>query len=172
MKPILFPVAFCIAIAATTAAPARADVPDGAYYTRGGVTITMDVGFTAGENVAVTAISPSGWSNTVSGTPGPNHSNQHATCEDSGVMNVPTETGTAQVRVNDGRVELNVNGTWERMRRNWRMEYLMRRGTVPPGGHEEVVSLPFDANGEISFDEWRAMTFTADPTRGRAARRN
>jgi hypothetical protein len=174
MKALLFPIALCIAVSTSSVSDAQGGVRDGSTWTGGGMVIAMDIGFTSTEGVVTAqAISASGWSNTTNGTEGANHSDEHASCDDSGVMYVPTETGTMAVTCTDGRVERWDGQRWVPM---WRRidanRQLMDRGEHPPGGGEEVVTLPWTLYDEVSFEWWRAQQIRQAEERGRAARRN
>ncbi len=121
MKSLLFPLSFCIAVSAAAApTEAQGSVNDGSVWRGGGVTIAMDIGFTSTEGVVTAqAISASGWSNTTTGTAGDNHSDEHASCDTSGVMTVPTEEGMIQVKCDNGRVKRKDGDTWRPMYRVW-----------------------------------------------------
>lgn len=120
---LLFPLSFCIAVSTAAIPDAQGSgVKDGSHWSGGGTEIAMDVGFTSTEGVVtVQAISASGWSNTTSGTTGDNHSDECASADTSGIMTVPTEEGSMQVRAVDGHMERNDNGTWRRMTRKLRV---------------------------------------------------
>ncbi len=176
MKALLFPVSLCIAVSMATAAPieAQGGVRDGSVWTGGGVAISMDIGFTSAPGIVTAqAISASGWSNTTQGTEGANHSDEHASCEDSGVMYVPTETGSMAVTCTDGLVYRWDGQRWVQMKRRIEANnQLMDRGSHSNGGGQEVVTLPWTDYDQVTFDWWRAQQMRQAEEHGRAARRN
>lgn len=120
--------------------------------------IAMDIGFTSTEGVVTAqAISASGWSNTTSGTAGDNHSDEHASCDTSGVMTVPTATGSMQVKCENGRVKRKDGDTWRPMYRAWgtAVPESMRNSQTLVQGH----LAPWDGI-LVSFDRRRSVQLT------------
>ncbi len=160
MKPLLFPLSFCIAVAAMAAPTTAQEVRDGSVWSGGGVTFSIGITETGDGNVAMQAVSASGFSGVVSGTEGPNSTPNRPTAEEGGTMGVPTATGVLAVSVNGGHMEWRKeDGTWARCKRgtkkrspdaNW-------GGGHSNGPGEEVVTMPWTLYDEVTLEWWRSQ---------------